>query len=233
MAERIMSRYWRRGSDWNDRQYRSLSSIARDITGAHWSGPRFFGTMSRKNFRCAVYTRKSTEDGLDQDFNSLDAQREACEAYILSQGGLGWQLVPDTMMMAASPVAPWSDLPCSICLRTSRDRKIDIVVVYKIDRLTRSLTDFAKHGRAVRQARSLLRLSHPAVQHHHVHGTADAECPVVLRPVRTRSHGRAYPGQDRGVQEEGHVDGWPCATRLRCAGSTSSSSTSRRPRPSG
>ena len=58
--------------------------------------------------RCAIYTRKSTEEGLEQEFNSLDAQREACEAYINSQKNEGWILCPICMMTAASPAARWS-----------------------------------------------------------------------------------------------------------------------------
>jgi len=100
--------------------------------------------MKRKHYRCAVYTRKSTEDGLEQDFNSLDAQREACEAYITSQGGLGWQLVrrhyDDGGISGATMERPaLRDLLDDIA-----DGKIDIVVVYKIDRLTRALMDFAR-----------------------------------------------------------------------------------------
>jgi hypothetical protein len=71
--------------------------------------------MTRKSFRCAIYTRKSTEDGLEQDFNSLHAQREACEAYIRSQASEGWQLIRSTMTMVASPVPPWSALPSNSC----------------------------------------------------------------------------------------------------------------------
>ena len=92
---------------WNGKTYRSLSSIARAITGTNWNGPRFFGMREvkeqgrrravaaneRKILRCAIYTRKSSEHGLEQDFNSLDAQREACEAYIKSQAHEGWKLV--------------------------------------------------------------------------------------------------------------------------------------------
>ena len=65
--------------------------------------------MTRK--RCAIYTRKSTEEGLDQAFNSLDAQREACEAYITSQRHEGWNWSGRPMTMVASPAAPWSALP--------------------------------------------------------------------------------------------------------------------------
>ena len=79
------------------KRFRSLSAIAREITGARWSGPRFFGveTVAMARVRCAIYTRKSSEDGLEQDFNSLDAQREACAAFIASQKAEGWVLLPD------------------------------------------------------------------------------------------------------------------------------------------
>ena len=62
------------------RSYRSLSAIVRRITGARWSRPTLLWVNLMRRVRCAIYTRKSTEDGLEQDFNSLDAQREACEA---------------------------------------------------------------------------------------------------------------------------------------------------------
>jgi site-specific DNA recombinase len=94
--------------------------------------------------RCAVYTRKSSEEGLDQAFNSLHAQREACEAYIKSQAHEGWRLVP-----AAYDDGGFSggnmERPGLRQLMADLDAgKIDIVVVYKVDRLTRSLADFAK-----------------------------------------------------------------------------------------
>src|SRR6476661_6923045 len=94
--------------------------------------------------RCAIYTRKSTEHNLDLEFNSLDAQREACEAYIKSQAHEGWRLVPgrydDGGLSGASFDRP-SLQNLLVDLRTGR---ITIVVVYKVDRLTRSLADFAK-----------------------------------------------------------------------------------------
>lgn len=94
--------------------------------------------------RCAIYTRKSTEEGLEQAFNSLDAQREACEAYILSQAGEGWTLVPEQYDDGG-----WSggnmDRPALKALLADIARgRVDIVVVYKVDRLTRSLMDFAR-----------------------------------------------------------------------------------------
>lgn len=97
-----------------------------------------------KKLRCAVYTRKSSEEGLDQAFNSLDAQREACAAYIASQAGLGWQLVTDHYDDGGISGGTLERPAIQRLLQHIRERKIDVVVVYKIDRLTRSLTDFAK-----------------------------------------------------------------------------------------
>jgi site-specific DNA recombinase len=94
--------------------------------------------------RCAVYTRKSTEEGLDQEFNSLDAQREACVAYIASQVGLGWKLVPDLYDDGGISGGTLERPAIQRLLQDIRDKKIDVVVVYKIDRLTRSLMDFSK-----------------------------------------------------------------------------------------
>ncbi|MEP9390544.1 recombinase family protein [Mesorhizobium sp. KR9-304] len=94
--------------------------------------------------RCAVYTRKSTEDGLDQEFNSLDAQREACSAFIVSQASLGWKPVPAAYDDGGISGGTMERPALQRMLQDIRDRKIDVVVVYKIDRLTRSLTDFGK-----------------------------------------------------------------------------------------
>ncbi len=94
--------------------------------------------------RCAVYTRKSTEEGLEQEFNSLDAQREACEAYIVSQASLGWKLVVDRYDDGGISGGTMNRPALQRLLQDIRDRKVDVVVVYKIDRLTRSLGDFSK-----------------------------------------------------------------------------------------
>jgi site-specific DNA recombinase len=94
--------------------------------------------------RCAVYTRKSTEHNLDLAFTSLDAQREACEAYIRSQAGEGWRLVPDHYDDGGLSGASLDRPALQTLLAELRARRIDVVVVYKVDRLTRSLADFAK-----------------------------------------------------------------------------------------
>jgi site-specific DNA recombinase len=98
----------------------------------------------RKVFRCAIYTRKSTEHNLDLEFNSLDAQREACEAYIKSQAHEGWRLIHDHYDDGAFSGASLDRPALQTVLADVRSGKIDIIVVYKVDRLTRSLADFAK-----------------------------------------------------------------------------------------
>jgi site-specific DNA recombinase len=94
--------------------------------------------------RCAIYTRKSTEDGLDQEFNSLDAQREACEAYIESQKSEGWKLVKTRYDDGGLSGGTMNRPALEHLLEHVRAGKIDIIVVYKVDRLTRALADFAK-----------------------------------------------------------------------------------------
>ncbi len=98
----------------------------------------------RKVFRCAIYTRKSTEHNLDLEFNSLDAQREACEAYIKSQAHEGWRLIPDRYDDGAFSGASLDRPALQVLLTDVRAGKINTILVYKVDRLTRSLADFAK-----------------------------------------------------------------------------------------
>lgn len=100
--------------------------------------------MNKPRIRCAIYTRKSSEDGLDQDFNSLDAQHEACAAYIASQRHEGW--VPDKTRYDDGGISGGTlDRPAMQRLLADIDAGlVQMVVVYKIDRLTRSLADFAK-----------------------------------------------------------------------------------------
>jgi site-specific DNA recombinase len=97
-----------------------------------------------KRQRCAVYTRKSTEHNLDLVFNSLDAQREACEAYVKSQAHEGWTLVRDRFDDGGLSGASLDRPALQDLLNRVRARQIDVIVVYKVDRLTRSLADFAK-----------------------------------------------------------------------------------------
>ncbi len=94
--------------------------------------------------RCAVYTRKSTQEGLEQEFNSLDAQRDAAEAYILSQRGAGWELVPTHYDDGGFTGANTERPGLTRLLGDIEDGRVDAVVVYKVDRLSRSLLDFSK-----------------------------------------------------------------------------------------
>ncbi len=94
--------------------------------------------------RCAIYTRKSTEDGLEQEFNSLDTQREACAAYVLSQRHEGWVLVPGLYDDGGFSGGTMERPGLRALLQEVAANRIDVIVVYKVDRLTRSLADFAK-----------------------------------------------------------------------------------------
>jgi DNA invertase Pin-like site-specific DNA recombinase len=97
-----------------------------------------------RKFRCAVYTRKSSEEGLEQEFNSLDAQREACEAYVSSQRSEGWALVRDHYDDGGISGGTLDRPALQRLLSDIEDGLVDVVVVYKIDRLSRSLMDFSK-----------------------------------------------------------------------------------------
>jgi site-specific DNA recombinase len=94
--------------------------------------------------RCAVYTRKSSEEGLEQSFNSLQAQREACEAYIASQRHEGWRAIPKQYDDGGFSGGNMNRPALKQLLEDIADGRVDTIVVYKVDRLTRSLTDFAK-----------------------------------------------------------------------------------------
>jgi site-specific DNA recombinase len=105
-------------------------------------GARSASALSAR--RCAVYTRVSTDHGLEQDFNSLDAQREACVAYVRSQAHEGWVLAHGRHDDGGYSGASLDRPALQALLESVRQRRIDVIVVYKVDRLTRSLADFAK-----------------------------------------------------------------------------------------
>lgn len=102
-----------------------------------------WGSVMRR-VRCAIYTRKSSEEGLEQDFNSLDAQREACEAYIASQKHEGWELLPDHYDDGGISGGHLDRPALQKLMQAVDEKRVDQIVVYKIDRSTRSLADFAK-----------------------------------------------------------------------------------------
>ncbi len=94
--------------------------------------------------RCAIYTRKSTEEGLDQEFNSLQAQRESAEAYVTSQKEAGWKLVPNRYDDGGFSGGNLDRPALRRLLDDVEARRVDCVLVYKVDRLSRSLLDFAR-----------------------------------------------------------------------------------------
>jgi site-specific DNA recombinase len=97
-----------------------------------------------KLVRCAIYTRVSSDQGLEQDFNSLDNQREAAEAYVKSQAHEGWRPLPTSYDDGGFSGGTLERPALQRLLNDIRARRIDVVVLYKVDRLTRSLADFAK-----------------------------------------------------------------------------------------
>ena len=100
------------------------------------------GDTGRK--RCAIYTRKSSEEGIEQEFNSLAAQREACEAYIRSQQHEGWRLARNRYDDGGFSGGNLERPALQHLIADNRAGRVDIVIVYKVDRLTRSLADFVR-----------------------------------------------------------------------------------------
>nr|WP_179587113.1 recombinase family protein [Edaphobacter lichenicola] len=100
--------------------------------------------MTKSQIRCAIYTRKSSEEGLEQSFNSLHAQREACEAYVLSQRHEGWQLLSTQYDDGGFSGGNTERPGLKKLIADIAAGKIDTVVVYKVDRLTRALSDFVE-----------------------------------------------------------------------------------------
>ena len=99
---------------------------------------------TRRSLRCAIYTRVSTDQGLEQDFNSLDAQREASEAYVKSQAHEGWKQIRNRYDDGGFSGGSMDRPALRKLLSDVEAERIDVIVVYKVDRLTRSLADFAK-----------------------------------------------------------------------------------------
>ena len=119
-------------------------SSARRFAANGASGTNGNVVVSTKVTRCAIYTRKSTEEGLQQEFNSLDAQREAAEAYITSQRGEGWQVSTEHFDDGGYTGGNMDRPALQRLLAAVESRSVDCVVVYKVDRLSRSLMDFAR-----------------------------------------------------------------------------------------
>ena len=169
----------------------------------------------RQTIRCAVYTRKSTDEGLQQEFNSLDAQREAGEAFILSQRHEGWQLVPTHYDDGGYSGGNMERPALKRLLVDIEARKVDCVLVYKVDRLSRSLMDFARIMESFdKRGVSFVSVTQ-AVQHHDFTGAPHAEHPPLLRSVRKGDHFRTYPRQAVGRTKKGQVDRRPPGAWIR------------------
>jgi site-specific DNA recombinase len=102
------------------------------------------GTDAKRTIRCAIYTRKSTEEGLQQEFNTLDAQRESAEAYVAAQKHEGWVCLPDRYDDGGFTGGNMERPAVQRLMKDIEAGKVDCVVVYKVDRLSRSLMDFAR-----------------------------------------------------------------------------------------
>ena len=131
---------------------------------------------SAKKARCAIYTRKSSEEGLEQAFNSLDAQREACVAYILSQKHEGWTVLPALYDDGGYSGGTMERPALKRLIADIEAGQIDVVVVYKVEPADSRARRFCQACRGLRPPRRLVCVDHPAIQHHHQHGTADVEC---------------------------------------------------------
>jgi site-specific DNA recombinase len=132
--------------------------------------------------RCGIYTRKSTEEGLEQEFNSLDAQREAGEAFIASQRAEGWTCLPYQYSDGGFTGGNMDRPALRRLLADIEAGKIDCVVVYKVDRLSRSLLDFAKMMETFNKAR----VSFVSVTQQF--NTANSMGRLILNATRPRSH---------------------------------------------
>ena len=132
------------------------------------------GTSRNARVRCAIYTRKSSEEGLEQEFNSLRAQREACEAFIASQRHEGWACLATRYDDGGFSGATMDRPALQRLLADITAGRVDTVVVYKIDRLTRSLADFAKS--AVYKQNQWLTVSNLTKSYRSISNTYIGEC---------------------------------------------------------
>ena len=167
-----------------------------------------------RKLRCAVYTRKSSEEGLEQEFNSLHAQREACEAYVASQRSEGWVLVRDRYDDGGISGGTLERPALQRLLADIEDGLVDVVVVYKIDRLSRSLMDFARLVEVFDRNGVTFVSVTQSFNTTTSMGRLTLNILLVLRPVRAGGDGRAHPRQVPRLSAEGHVDGRRRAVRL-------------------
>ena len=153
--------------------------------------------MNDKKIRCAIYTRKSTEEGLEQEFNSLQAQREACESYIKSQKHENWQLLPTEYDDGGYSGGNMERPALKRLLQDVQNGLVDIIVVYKIDRLTRSLMDFSKIVEVLdKHNASFVSITQHfnTTTYDYQYGAAHIKYATFICPIRAGSDGRAHSG---------------------------------------
>jgi len=168
-------------------------------------------TRSPKRVRCAIYTRKSSDEGLDQAFNSLDAQREACVAFVQSQKHEGWRVLPMQYDDGGYSGGTLDRPALKRLLADTEAGQIDAIIVYKVDRLTRALSDFAKLVEIFeRRGVSFVSITQ---QFNTTTSMGRLTLNVLLsfaqfeREVIVRDKIAAF-------QEEGYVDGWHATTGI-------------------
>ena len=176
--------------------------------------------------RCAIYTRKSSEEGLEQEFNSLHAQREACEAFIKSQAGEGWRLIKTAYDDGGLSGATMERPALQRLMADIKQGLINVVVVYKVDRLTRSLADFVKMVEAF-DAHGVSFVS-ITQQFNTTTSMGRLTLNVLLSFAQFEREvtGERIRDKDRRLQAQGDVDGRPGAVGLRRARPPSGSQSS-------
>jgi len=169
---------------------------------------------SVSRLRCAIYTRKSTEEGLDQEFNSLDAQREAGEAFIQSQRREGWIALSERYDDGGFTGANMDRPALAKLLLAVEAGELDCVVVYKVDRLSRSLLDFTRMLSVFEKHKVSFVAVTQQFNTQHIARTADAEHPAFVCPIRAGADRRANTRQDVGCAAEGKMGGRMPGARL-------------------
>ncbi len=164
--------------------------------------------------RCAVYCRVSSDERLDQSFNSIDAQKEAGQAFIKSQSHEGWIAVVDDYDDGGFSGGNMDRPALRRLMADIQMGKVDIVVVYKIDRLSRSLADFARMVDVFDRHRVSFSAVTQQINSATSMGRLMLNSAAVLRAVRARGDRRAHPRQDCRQQGQGRVDGRAAAARV-------------------
>lgn len=170
----------------------------------------------RNRKRCAIYTRKSTEEGLEQGFNSLDAQREACAAYILSQAGEGWEPVAERYDDGGWSGGTMDRPALRHVLADVEAGKVDVIVVYKVDRLTRSLADFAKIVEVLDRRGACFVSVTQAFNTTTSMGRLTLNVLLSFAQFEREVTGERIRDKIAASKRKGGVDGWSCAAGLPC-----------------